>query len=144
MRRFSPTVGLASMLLGMSIATGACDASFRAPGESTDSEPVLEAAEGYASYYAPRFDGKTTASGAVFDNGAMVAAHPRYPFGTIVRVTNLQNQQSVNLRIVDRGPSRALRARGTLIDVSRAAAERLDFIERGRVRVKVEVLTWGR
>ena len=104
---------------------------------------VLEAREGLASYYADRFDGQTTASGSVFDNDSLVAAHPSYPFGSVVRVTNLQNQRSVDVRIVDRGPAPAIRERGVIIDVSRAAAQRLDFITAGRTRVRVEVLEWG-
>ena len=104
---------------------------------------VLEAREGLASYYADRFDGRTTASGSVFDNDLLVAAHPSYPFGSVVRVTNLQNQRSVDVRIVDRGPAPAIRERGVIIDVSRAAAQRLDFLTAGRTRVRVEVLEWG-
>src|SRR5262245_29576655 len=61
----------------------------------------LEVREGLASYYAQRFHGRTTASGEEFDNEAMVAAHPSYPFGSLVRVTNLRNRRSINVRIVD-------------------------------------------
>jgi rare lipoprotein A len=114
------------------------------PSKPGPSSAALDAKEGYASYYGRGFHGRTTASGTVFDNGALIAAHPVYPFGTVVRVTNLDNQRSVNVRIVDRGPSRAVRARGVIIDVSNAAAQRLELIERGRARVRVEVLSWGR
>lgn len=105
---------------------------------------VLEAVEGEATYYADRFHGRRTASGVVFDNGAPYAAHRTWPFGTLVRVTNLANDRSVVLRVVDRGPfgERAL-ARGTIIDVSRSAAEELDFVRAGRTPVLVEVLEWG-
>jgi rare lipoprotein A len=75
---------------------------------------------------------------------AMVAAHPSYPFGTLVRVTNLANGRSTNVRIVDRGPARKARAAGIVIDVSRRAAEALKFIRQGRARVRLEVLAWGR
>ena len=75
---------------------------------------------------------------------AMVAAHPTYPFGTIVRVTNLQNGRSVRVRIVDRGPTAGPRAAGVIIDVSRRAAQALGFIREGRTRVRVEVERWGR
>ena len=74
---------------------------------------------------------------------ALVAAHPTYPFGTRVRVTNLVNGRSTIVRIVDRGPSAQLRADGLLIDVSRKAAEALGFIQQGRTRVRLEVLAWG-
>ena len=101
---------------------------------------VLEVKQGLASYYGPGFEGKITASGARFDANSMVAAHPNYPFGTVVRVTNLRNDRSVKVRIVDRGPVARLRREGVIIDVSRAAAEKLGFISRGRTRVRVEVL----
>ena len=105
--------------------------------------PILDVREGLASYYGPGFDGKTTASGARFDMRAMVAAHPTYPFGTVVRVTNLVNQRAVQVRILDRGPAKGPQARGVVIDLSYGAAENLDFIRRGRTRVRLEVLRWG-
>jgi peptidoglycan lytic transglycosylase len=74
---------------------------------------------------------------------AMVAAHPTYPFGTTVRVTNLQNRRSVRVRIVDRGPSAGPRADGVLIDLSYGAARALRFVGAGRTRVRIEVLRWG-
>jgi rare lipoprotein A len=95
---------------------------------------------GFATYYARALDGQRTASGSTFDNDALIAAHPRHPFGTTVRVTNLANGRSVTVRIVDRGPSRGPRANGVIIDLSRAAAEALDFIRTGRARVRLEVL----
>jgi rare lipoprotein A len=104
---------------------------------------ILEMREGIASYYGPGFNGKTTASGARFDMNAMVAAHPSYPFGTIVRVTNLRNRRTVQVRILDRGPARGPRAAGVLIDLSYGAAQTLDFIRAGRARVRLEVLSWG-
>ena|SRR5688500_993823 len=104
---------------------------------------ALEVREGLASYYADQFDGRTTASGTVFDNDALLAAHPTYPFGSLVRVTNLRNRRSVDVRIVDRGPAPAIRARGVIIDLSRAAAQQLGFIADGRTRVRVEVLRRG-
>ena len=84
-----------------------------------------------------------TASGVRFDNDALVAAHPTYPFGTVVRVTNLRNDRSVTVRIVDRGPVRAVRTKGVIIDVSRAAADALGFLEAGRTRVRLEIVRWG-
>jgi rare lipoprotein A len=104
---------------------------------------VLEVREGLASYYGSAFDGKTTASGARFDMHAMVAAHPAYPFGTIVRVTNLANGRAVQVRILDRGPAQSSRAESVLIDLSYGAAQRLGFVQNGRTRVRLEVLRWG-
>ena len=92
--------------------------------------------EGMASYYAHKFDGRTTASGEVYDMMAMTAAHPTLPFGTRVRVTNVENGQAVVLRINDRGPF----VDGRVIDVSFRAAEDLEMIQAGVVRVRVEVL----
>jgi rare lipoprotein A len=71
---------------------------------------------------------------------AMVAAHPTYPFETVVRVTNLGNGRSATVRILDRGPSRGT---GAIIDLSRKAADRLGFIREGRTRVRLEVVRWG-
>ena len=98
---------------------------------------------GLASFYGSEFHGRTTASGARFDMNAMVAAHPSYPFGTRLRVTNLANGRSATVRVVDRGPSQELRADGLIIDVSRRAAEVLRFVQQGRTRVRVDVLAWG-
>jgi rare lipoprotein A len=105
---------------------------------------VLDAREGLASYYGKAFHGKLTASGAPFDMNAMMAAHPSYPFGTLVRVTNLRNRRSVELHILDRGPAKRQRADGVIIDVSHGAARALGFVRTGRTRVKIEVLRWGR
>jgi rare lipoprotein A len=104
---------------------------------------VLETREGLASYYGQAFHGRRTASGAPFDMHAMVAAHPTYPFGTIVRVTNLRNRRTVRVRIVDRGPAAGPRADGVVIDLSYAAARELRFVDAGRTRVRIEVLNWG-
>jgi rare lipoprotein A len=96
-----------------------------------------------ASFYGPGFEGKPTASGIPFDKTAMVAAHPTYPFGTVVRVTNLANKRQVLVRVVDRGPAMRPRTEGVVIDVSSGAASRLDFVRQGRTRVRLEVIRWG-
>lgn len=111
------------------------------PGSS--STTVLEVRQGMASYFGPEFHGRTMASGGRFDMNAMGAAHPSYPFGTLVRVTNLRNGRSVRVRIVDRGPAPRLRADGVIIDLSRGAAQRLGYIRQGRAPVRVEVLKRG-
>ena len=91
---------------------------------------------GKASYYGDRHHGNKTASGERFDQHALTAAHRSLPFGTRVRVTNLSNDKSVVVRINDRGPF----VRGRIIDVSRAAAERLDMLRAGVVPVRLEPL----
>jgi len=91
---------------------------------------------GIASYYGKEHHGKRTANGEIFDMNQLTAAHPSLPFGIKVRVTHLSNGRSVVVRINDRGPIVA----GRIIDLSLAAAERLEMVEAGIVRVKVEVL----
>lgn len=104
----------------------------------------LATAHGEATYYADRFEGRLTASGRVFRQSAMLAAHRDYPFGTVLRVTNVANGRTVEVRVVDRlPPARTDRARRTVVDVSKGAAELLDFVRAGRVPVRVEVLEWG-
>ena len=116
----------------------------RSKATATAPRAILEAREGLASYYGPGLHGKPTASGARFDMKSMVAAHPSYPFGTVVRVTNVTNGRAAELRVVDRGPARGPRAQGVIIDVSQGAATALDFVDAGRARVRVEVLRWGK
>src|SRR5262245_28045740 len=99
---------------------------------------------GYATFYAASFQGDKTASGTKFDNRKALAAHRTYPFGTVVRVTNLENGRVVNVVIVDRGPFGKNRREGAIIDLSREAARLLDMIEDGQVRVKLQVLKWGK
>lgn len=107
-----------------------------APGADPDAD-VVRIVRGQATYYADRFHGRTTASGERFDQQAMTAAHRRLPFGTRVRVTNRNNGASVVVRINDRGP---FGDRRRIIDLSRAAAEKLGMIRAGVVPVRVEVL----
>ena len=110
----------------------------------TGAARILETRQGLASYYGEAFHGRITASGRPFDMNAMVAAHPRYPFGTLLRVTNLTNGRSTQVRVLDRGPARRPQAEGVIIDLSRRAAEVLGFIRQGRARIRLEVLEWGR
>lgn len=107
-----------------------------------DSE-VLKTVTGRASYYADWFHGRTAASGEKFDNRSLVAAHPTFPFGTLLKVTNLSNERTVNVRVNDRGPSAERYAHGIVIDLSRIAAEQLGFIRKGLTKVRIEVLEWG-
>lgn len=88
---------------------------------------------GKASYYGKRFQGKPTASGEPFDQHALTAAHKTLSFGSICRVTNLANNKQVEVRINDRGPF----VKGRIIDLSYAAAKRLDGIKVGVITVKI-------
>ncbi|WP_070884356.1 septal ring lytic transglycosylase RlpA family protein [Pseudomonas argentinensis] len=123
MRRLSVLLALFSLLLaGCSSFGGGVPGDYRA--------------EGKASYYGKAHHGNRTASGERFNQNALTAAHRTLPFGTMVKVTNLNNDRSVVVRINDRGPF----ARGRIIDVSRKAAESLDMIRSGVVPVRVESL----
>jgi rare lipoprotein A (peptidoglycan hydrolase) len=104
---------------------------------------VLDTQIGDATFYGSWFEGRKTASGRIFDGSQAIAAHRSYRFGTLVRVTNLQNRRSVNVVIVDRGPYGKNRREGAIIDLSPASAKKIGIIERGQARVKVEVLVWG-
>lgn len=106
-----------------------------APDAATSSQSRFSQ-QGKASFYARMHHGQRTASGERHDQHAMVAAHRSLPFGTRVRVTNLQNQKQVTVRINDRGPF----VRGRIIDLSRAAAERVGMIDDGIVRVRIDTL----
>jgi rare lipoprotein A len=111
-----------------------------ATGGGHHAQPVTEPTErgqtGYASYYARHLHGARTASGERYDADALTAAHRTLAFGTRVRVTNLENGRSVVVTVTDRGPHR----KGRIIDLSRAAARKLDFLEEGTTRVRVEVV----
>ena len=92
---------------------------------------------GVASWYGPKFHGKLTASGEVFNQEKFTAAHRTLPWGSRVRVTNLANGKSVEVRINDRGPF----GKGRIIDVSRAAARVLGIVGSGITTVRLEWLS---
>lgn len=92
--------------------------------------------QGIASWYGPDFHGKKTASGEIYDMYAMTAAHKTLPISSYARVTNLENQRSVIVRINDRGPFHGKR----LMDLSYAAAKRLDLHEAGTGAVEIKAL----
>lgn len=97
---------------------------------------VLFTQTGMASWYGPHYDKRRAANGEIFDMNAMTAAHLTIPLNSIARVTNLKTGDSVLLRITDRGPFVGDR----IIDLSKAAAEKLDIYHRGTAPVKIEVL----
>lgn len=94
------------------------------------------AMEGTASWYGHRFHNRKTASGKAFNKNALMAAHRTLPFGTLVRVVNLDNDSSCIVEITDRGPYVGHR----IIDVSEAAATKLGFNNRGTAHVRLEVV----
>jgi len=99
-------------------------------------QKVRSREKGIASWYGGKFHGRQTASGERYDMNKMTAAHKTLPFGTRVRVTNLDTGRKVVVRINDRGPF----VRGRIIDLSRAAARKMDMIQAGTAKVLVEVL----
>jgi rare lipoprotein A len=92
--------------------------------------------EGLASYYADKFQGKTTASGEKYYHEKATAAHKTLPFGTIVKVTNLENNTTTAVRINDRGPHKP----GRIIDLSRSVARKLGFLNEGVTKVRIEAI----
>jgi rare lipoprotein A len=90
--------------------------------------------KGKASYYADKFQGRKTASGEVFRQGKLTAAHRTLPFGTKVRVTNISNGRSVKVRINDRGPF----VDGRVIDLSKKAAKRIGMVSTGVAAVEIK------
>jgi len=94
---------------------------------------------GKASFYADKFEGSQTASGEKYKHNKLTAAHKSLPFGTKVRLTNLANNQTVEVTINDRGPY----VEDRIVDVSRAAAEQLGFVNNGLAEVRLEVIDAG-
>ena len=94
---------------------------------------------GKASFYADKFEGSTTASGEKYKHSKLTAAHKTLPFGTVVRVKNLSTNETVDVVINDRGPY----VDGRIIDVSKSAAEKLGFVNKGLAEVEIEVIDAG-
>ncbi len=125
MEHFSRTTRLALML---TIVTLAAAWMFAITTAQTSEE-------GIANFYNDSFQGKKTASGDVYDKNGLTASHKKHPYGTKLRVTNLENDKSVVVTVNDR-MSRSNRA---VIDVTRRAADELGFAKEGKARVKLEV-----
>jgi rare lipoprotein A len=99
--------------------------------------PASGELSGIASYYGDPHDGRPTANGEIFDKHAMTAAHRTLPFNTRVRVDDLDNHRSVDVRVNDRGPF----IPGRIIDLSEEAGKRLGLIGPGTARVRLEILS---
>lgn len=91
---------------------------------------------GIATYYSDKFQGRKTANGEKYNKKELTAAHLTLPFNTRIKVTCLDTKKSVVVRINDRGPH----AKGRALDMSRAAAEKIGLIKRGKAKVKIEIL----
>jgi rare lipoprotein A len=148
--------GAAALLVAVLVLSGGCQTVreiFRPEPEPPEvvappahvpppepAEPGVGYSEvGEASWYGAAFDGNKTASGDIFDADGYTAAHRTLPFGTRVRVTNLETGQHVDVVINDRGPHAA----GRMIDLSRAAGQALGIQEEGVQRVRMEILAMG-
>ena len=104
------------------------------PRAPSPAPPVVQGEEGIASWYGNPFNGRQTSSGEIYNMYAMTAAHKTLPFGTVVRVHDLENGQSVTVRINDRGPF----VKGRIIDLSYAAAQAMHMD--GTALVRLEIL----
>ena len=108
----------------------------RKPSHEKSKDSILY---GKASYYGPKFHGRKTANGEVFNQYDLTAAHKTLPFGTVCKVINLDNGKSVIVRINDRGPF----IKGRILDLSYGAAKRIDGVIAGVMNVKIEILKYG-
>lgn len=97
-------------------------------------EPYSQTGE--ASYYARMLEGRPTASGEIYRKDSLTAAHNDLPLGTIVKVTNLENEKEVTVEVNDRGPY----AKDRILDLSRSAAKKLGMIDDGIAQIKLEVV----
>jgi len=94
---------------------------------------------GVASYFHDKYHGQRTASGERYDKNDLTAAHATLPFGTMLHVVNLQNNQSVDVRV----NARAHRSNRRLLDLSKQAAKELGFLQAGIAKVKITILSVG-
>ena len=92
---------------------------------------------GEASYYSNRLHGRKTSSGELYNMHKFTCAHKTYPFGTVLKVTNLKNNASIHVTVNDRGPY----AKSRIVDLSMAAAKELNMVQSGVARVKVEIVS---
>ena len=121
-------------------ATAGAKSEFQSPDDFKDLGPDAwkNEMEGTASWYGIDFNGRLTASGEVYDMYKFTAAHKTLPLGTVVKVTNLDNGKSVEVRVNDRGPY----VKGRIIDLSRTAGRAIDIRGFGTAHVKLEVVRW--
>lgn len=126
---------IAALILLLSLLLPACGRKPRVQLPPPIPARVGATETGMASWYGHPYHGRRTSNGEIYDMNELTAAHLRLPFGTIVRVTNLDNSRSVEVRINDRGPF----VKNRLIDLSREAARRIAMVGPGTARVRVEV-----
>ena len=106
--------------------------SYKGSGTPAASFP----SSGKASWYGDKFNGSPTASGEIFSDKALTAAHPSLPFGSIVEVTNTENNKKIKVRINDRGPF----TKGRIIDLSKEAFSRIADVNKGVIDVNIKLV----
>jgi rare lipoprotein A len=104
------------------------------PAKKSPAVPAKLPQTGEASWYGAQHQGKQTASGTIFDQAGLTAAHPSLPFGSKIKVTNLANGKSVEVEITDRGPF----VENRIIDLSQAAAKVLEMLDLGTATVRLD------
>ncbi len=92
--------------------------------------------KGIASFYGKWWNGRKTANGEIYDTEKLTAAHKKLPFGTWIKVTNLSNGKSVKVRVNDRGPF----VKGRIVDLTTAAFRKIEDVEKGITKVKIEII----
>jgi rare lipoprotein A len=133
--------GLSAPARIVSPQAGIQDAGSQQAAPQEQSAEMDDAERGYAAFYSESLEGHKTACGGTYNSTQLTAAHPKLRCGTKVRVTNLRNGKTVRVTINDRGPlSHRNSSHNRIIDLSYAAARRLDFVKQGTTLVKVEVI----
>lgn len=147
-RRIAHGLMIGCMVIGLGAAQGPNNSEaspFPSNSATLKPQPAQQTAKtkpfqvGTASWYGEYFDGKPTASGEEYDMYEMTAAHPTLPLGSYVKVTNLRNGRAVVVKVNDRGPI----VQGRIIDLSYAAAQALQFQQRGLQRVRLDMVKRG-
>jgi rare lipoprotein A len=162
LKSFSPLHPFAGMVVfvGMTATIISCTPQSNSPPTAQNSpqvtppevtQPITEAPTqtqaketqtGSAAFISEELEGQKTANGETYDQTQLVAAHASYPMGTVVRVTNPENQRTVEVRVIDRiAPPQS--SDQPIIDLSLAAAQQLGFTEKGITKVQTEVITKG-
>ncbi|HZY60036.1 MAG TPA: septal ring lytic transglycosylase RlpA family protein [Candidatus Binataceae bacterium] len=124
-------------LLLAGFALSACGSKRHAASAAPPAPQIRVGETGLASWYGHPYHGRAAANGEIYDMEKLTAAHRTLPFGTWVRVTNLTNNRSVEVRIIDRGPF----VEGRVIDLSHAAAEAIGSVGAGLAQVRLDILS---
>jgi len=133
-----PRVGRFALALSLVILLlSSCAKKHRVTAVTTPAPQTYSQETGLASWYGHPYHGRAASNGEIYDMEKLTAAHRTLPFGTWVHVTNLANNKSVDVRIIDRGPF----IDGRIIDLSHAAAQAINMIGPGVAEVRVDILS---